>query len=536
LIVFGQKEVKLVFSNDSVKIIDKQPELRHRDSISTLIYLKKIRLDAIKKGYLVASIDTIKWTKDICSVHFYLGQKIKFAFIQTANSDKLSVRLSPLELASFLEKKENFYLNSGYPFARVKLVGTRFQHDTLAAQLDIQQGKKYTISKIHVKGDSSVSEIFLSSLTGIRVKDVFQEDKFRGITTKISQVSFLKELKPHELLFTEEGCEVFFYVSSNPVSSANGTVGLQPNAAGKVGLAGELNLKLLNILKRGEQLNLAWRSIQDQTQSMNLRGNYPFLFKSAFGVDGQLQLYKKDSSFLEVRSTIGVQYLLNSGATLKAFYQQNSNNLLRGASTNPNFSNLSNVRTNSYGLSWVKRQLDYIPNPAKGYVFLFEGAIGTRKSRVTDSSATERSETYRLCVQTEWFMPVARRHIVRFASLNEFYYAPVIYQNELFRFGGQLSLRGFNEDELYASSRSVTTIEYRFLLDRNSNLFAFYDQGYYENNASKYLRDQPFGFGAGFSFGTNLGIFSLSYALGKQQNNPIQLSNGKIHFGYIAYF
>jgi hemolysin activation/secretion protein len=112
----------------------------------------------------------------------------------------------------------------------------------------------------------------------------------------------------------------------------------------------------------------------------------------------------------------------------------------------------------------------------------------------------------------------------------------VIYQNELYRFGGQNSLRGFNEDELFASARSVITLEYRFLLDRNSNVFVFYDQAYSENSAIKYSKDQPFGFGTGLSFGTNLGIFSVSYALGSQMQNPILLKNGKIHFGYIAYF
>jgi hemolysin activation/secretion protein len=125
---------------------------------------------------------------------------------------------------------------------------------------------------------------------------------------------------------------------------------------------------------------------------------------------------------------------------------------------------------------------------------------------------------------------------MRFSGAGEFYYAPEIYQNELFRFGGLNSLRGFNEEELFASTRVVGTLEYRFLLDRNSNVFVFYDQAFYENNAAIYSKDNPLGFGAGLSFGTNLGIFSISYALGKQQGNPILMRNGKIHFGYIAYF
>jgi hemolysin activation/secretion protein len=125
---------------------------------------------------------------------------------------------------------------------------------------------------------------------------------------------------------------------------------------------------------------------------------------------------------------------------------------------------------------------------------------------------------------------------LRFHVHNEIYYAPEIFQNEVFRFGGQTNLRGFNEEELYATNRATTGIEYRFLLDKDSHVFAFYDQGIYENNASSYYRDNPFGFGAGLSFGTKLGVFSISYALGKQFSNPISFQDGKIHFGYISFF
>jgi hypothetical protein len=50
------------------------------------------------------------------------------------------------------------------------------------------------------------------------------------------------------------------------------------------------------------------------------------------------------------------------------------------------------------------------------------------------------------------------------------------------------------------------------------------------------VRDTPFGFGAGISFETKAGIFSINYALGKQFNNPIELRSGKIHFGIVNYF
>lgn len=523
-----------------------------KDSSSLIHYLKEIRWKALKKGYLLASCDSIQWTNKKCKIHFYEGPKFgnihltqEYKGKQEGNVRTIihsreinNIPFRPNEFQRLLESIENTYLDRGYPFCKTSLTDLHWtDKNELHGKLVIDSGESFRMKEIIIKGDSSISEVFISSLLNIQSGDLFDESKLQAIPEKISQIPFLKEIKPHELLFTEKGCELYLYLTSNPVSSANGTIGLQPNpVTNRVGLAGELNLKLLNILKRGEQLNLNWRSIQDQTQSMQLKLNYPFLFKSPFGIDAQLQLYKKDSSFLEVKSTFGIQYFLRSGTYLKAFYQQYSNNLLSGSTNNGYSQYLSNVNSSSYGLSLSKRSLDYIPNPSKGYVFQMEVAIGTRKSKNSDSSLIDRSTTGRFSFQTEWFMPVAKRHVVRFASYNEFYYAPTVYQNELYRFGGQMTLRGFNEDELFASSRSVTTIEYRYLLDRNSAVFIFYDQGYYENRAVSYVRDYPYGFGGGLSFGTNLGIFSLSYALGSQQSNPILLKNGKIHFGYVAYF
>jgi hemolysin activation/secretion protein len=116
------------------------------------------------------------------------------------------------------------------------------------------------------------------------------------------------------------------------------------------------------------------------------------------------------------------------------------------------------------------------------------------------------------------------------------YAAPELYQNEVFRFGGLNSLRGFNEESLYATSKCVISIEYRYLLDKNSAIFGFVDQGFYENRAVKYMHDHPIGFGAGILFGTKLGSFTMCYALGKQFDNPILMRDARIHFGYIAYF
>jgi outer membrane protein assembly factor BamA len=403
--------------------------------------------------------------------------------------------------------------------------------------LVIERGPKMNWKEIHIKGDSSISTKFISNLIGIHVGDIFNEILVNDLDRKIAQVPYIKTIKPPAIFFTKDGAELFLYLKTEPLSSVNGVLGLQPDPlSGRVGVTGDLDLKLLNSLKRGELLALNWRSIRAKTQSINVRVNLPFLFSTPIGTDLRFQLYKRDSSFLEIKALLGIQYMLRNGTTFKVFYQNSTSSLLSGSAGNPSFSNLSSLQTNNYGVSLNHRKVDYIPNPSRGFTFNFEGAVGGRKSKLNDTSEVLKSNAFRGTLSAEWFIPMAKRHILHINTLSEFYYADQIFQNEVIRFGGQQSLRGFNEEELYATTRTILSIEYRFLLDKNSNVFAFFDQSIYENRSTNYYKDNPFGFGFGLSFGTKAGIFAVSYGLGKQMNNPLKLNNGKIHFGYVAYF
>jgi hemolysin activation/secretion protein len=135
------------------------------------------------------------------------------------------------------------------------------------------------------------------------------------------------------------------------------------------------------------------------------------------------------------------------------------------------------------------------------------------------------------------FFPFGKISTFKVGVKSAFLNGKNIFQNELFRFGGLKTLRGFNEEEIFASAYSIFTLEYRLILEQNSYLYVFGDGAYYENMSTTiHIHDTPYGFGAGVSFETKAGIFSMSYALGKQFNNPILLRNGKIHFGIVNYF
>ena len=144
---------------------------------------------------------------------------------------------------------------------------------------------------------------------------------------------------------------------------------------------------------------------------------------------------------------------------------------------------------------------------------------------------------YFVTFQGDFYFSLVKRTAIKLGSQLGWLENENLFVNELFRLGGIRTLRGFNEESLFASFYSVGTIEFRYLLEQNSNIYVFFDQCYYERKMrDSYFHDSPYSFGAGISFQTKAGIFSLNYALGSEQGNPIQFKGAKIHFGFINYF
>lgn len=547
----GQKKFRLSFYQQNEEVLALEKTVYFKSKKELLNYTKDVRNENLRNGYVLANIDSLAWKDSIsASAYMYRGPQFDRLKISVAEQDRFLIRKIPrlserfLRNASFypaevervLSEVLSFLENNGFPYASVRLIWDGVYASENQAELIINKGTEVILTKIHIKGEAEVSEKFLTNLIAIKEGDYFNQERLERISARIKQTLFLDEIKPHELLFTPEGFELFLYLKTAPVSLVNGVVGLQPNSVtGKSVFTGDVRLRLQNVLKRGELFDVNWRSLQPQTQDLKIKLNYPFLLNTPFGIDGAFDLYKRDTTFLTTVGRIGVQYFLSGGSYIKVFYEGENSNLLSGAQSS-SLGNLSSVSSNRYGLGFFRRQLDYLPNPSKGFFIEVNGLIGARTSRVPASDSVTSSTTYAARLDLEWFVPLAKRHVLRITNSTRAYYAPEVFTNELNRFGGLTTQRGFDEEELFASTRSIFTVEYRFLVDKNSHAFLFYDQSFYENSAQQYYFDSPFGTGAGFSFGTNIGVFSISYGIGKQFDNPMLLREGKVHFGYVSFF
>ena len=107
--------------------------------------------------------------------------------------------------------------------------------------------------------------------------------------------------------------------------------------------------------------------------------------------------------------------------------------------------------------------------------------------------------------------------------------------NELYRFGGINSIRGFNENSLQANFFSGMMAEYRYVLAPTIYVHSITDFGYFQDKATN-INQNLLGLGFGFGLFTNNGLFNLVYANGSSDNQEIKLSNSIIHLSFKASF
>jgi hemolysin activation/secretion protein len=271
-------------------------------------------------------------------------------------------------------------------------------------------------------------------------------------------------------------------------------------------------------------------------------------------------LFKKDSTFLQINALLGLQYLLSANKSGKLFVQsQNSFLLGTGVDTNlvkatkklpPNI----DVKAVNVGLEYEWNKTDYRLNPRTGNELKLTGSVGIKNIKKNNEilslkdpnfnyatlydSVKARSYQFRVKLAAVHFFPVGKQATVKTALNGGVFISPSTFRNELFQIGGYKLLRGFNEESIYATQYAVLTAEYRYLLALNSYMFGFVDVGWVKNKYQAVnLNNNFIGAGLGLAFETRFGLLNISYAAGKRNDVKLNLREAsKIHFGYVNYF
>lgn len=540
------------------KITDLKTEFatqqKRTDAVSGL--LKELR----SEGYLTSSTDSLVSKGNALTLHLNLGKQFRWGRLKPGNVDEdilsksgfreklyTNRKLTARSVSRLFEQVIVQCEEHGYPFAAISMKDIQWVEDGLEATLHLEKNRQIKIDSIRIIGDAKIGLVYLTNYLGIKLGSDYKESALRRISTRINELPFLTESQPHEIVITDAYTKLNLYLDTKKANGFDGILGLlQDDETGEITFTGDVRLKLANALNRGEELEANWRRLPSKTQDLKMSVLYPFIFNTPFGLDMNFKLYRRDTIFSDIYYDLGSQYQLSGGNFFKLFFSQQSSNLLatsqyEESTVLPPILDLTN---SSYGIGLRSEKLDYRLNPRKGFRVIGTARTGTRIIRknsqlnpVIYDSLDLRTVNYQAELLLEQFIPLFGRSTMKLGLNSAFIYNENLFQNELYRIGGIKTLRGFDEESIFASAFSIFTMELRYLMEQNSYLYLFGDAAYYEDRSSgQDESDIPFGFGVGTSFETGAGIFSINYALGSQQGNPIQLRAAKIHFGFVNFF
>jgi Omp85 superfamily domain len=527
------------------------------DSIVTIIAIQKKITAFNTLGYLIANCDSIKTKKDTVIAYINKGPAFEWASIKWSKTTNRSISNAILNNTpkgfvntetynNYMQTVLNDCSNKGYPFAKISIDSFAIEAQKLSAVLKLEVNQYYKIDSIVLDGKPIISKNFIEKYLDIKEGMPYNDTKFEGIQKKLDQLNFLQQAFPYYTSFSQTECKLLFFFKKQRTSRFDAIVGFLPSPNNKTIFTGDLSLKLVNELRNAESIDLSWRRLQDQTQDLFAGVSVPFIFSLPFGLGYNIKIYRRDTTFNDVQQEFAVNYKSNFNNTIKLFFRkQNTSNIsAKNIFNTTDLLQSADINAFSYGLAWLFENTDFKFNPRKGFQILLKGSAGTRKvlknSTLPESLYTGvRLNTSKIILESDisYFIPIRSTQTLKLQMKSASIQAPELFINESYRIGGLKSMRGINEESVFANAFSIATIEYRYLFSKYSNIFGFADAAWYENKLKdKYIKDQPYSFGAGINLETKAGIFSLAYAIAKQFNNPIDFSAGKIHFGLTGVF
>lgn len=556
-ITLSQQTLVMICNEPFPKGFEKKITINAKASIAKT--LSTYQNDLINIGYLAASIDSTNRTDSTTQAFLHLGNQYKFAQLTLGNlneeiASKTGVReklfinkpVQLIRITAAIKEINRFYENHGFPFSSVTLKLDSAQSDLLYAHFHVKPHKLVVIDSIHIKGINVNRNLILNAIK-IRQGEVYNQSLINQINNRIKEIGFVSEAKPAELVFKPGICDLYIYLKKKNANRFNGILGvLSDRQTGKINFTGELDLSLLNAFNKGEAMNFSWRRLQNATQELQVGSLVPYIFNLPFGIGLNFDLYKRDSTYLEVSPEIELRYQMNGANYVGVYYRNYQSRLLDPSrfASSISLPRFNDTKKSSIGIKFQFQDLNYVLNPRKGYDLTFSGGAGFKTILVIpnlDSSIYNnialRTNHYELKGNMKYYLPLIKRTTLMLGVKGSYLINNQIFINEMTRLGGLKTIRGFDDQSILASSYFIGTAEYRFLLERNSYVFLFTDIGYFENRNPEYLQfDRPTSFGAGISFQTKAGIFALNYAMGKLKDTQFLLRSAKIHFGFINYF
>ena len=496
----------------------------------SLISLKKTgNINAEVKSFLM--IDSLNF-----NVEIEKNQKIKYLQIineakfdelvkNILNSYKSEEGLIKIDETDIIAREISKKLSkNGFPFAKVRFKNHDLTQSVIKSNLNIDYGSRRYLDKIIVKGYEDFPSNFIKNIFKTNKNRFFDIDKATNQSKLIDNTNFARNIKEPEILFTNDSTSMYLYLEKVRRNSFDGFISFDSDEnSGKINLQGYAKVSLNNTFNTGEKINFDFKSQKNQDRSLNSSVIFPYFLSSPFNLKYSLNLIQKDSSYTSNENSVDVELNLNK-LKVGVGFQKNE--------------------------SYSDGQIEFIEN--------FNSKLFNVSSEyfIPDSDDKLISEKFRLLVKygtgkkiqlnNETNLNKYKLELIkkfnfssRFKLLSSIVKEKInsknLVNNELIRFGGSNSIRGFDDNSIFADEYTLLATNLNFFLNDTIYIYGIFDLANYTNSILNLDQDIYSG-GIGFSTLTENGVISINYSKGNNWGNSFNLKNAKINVIFTTFF
>ena len=530
---------------DSIFYIKKHPNIKSvNNEIATVT--KKLA----KQGYIDSKTLENKKINDstytilidlqtrIKEIHIYIG--INSFFYNSKKTAKDSIIIPYTELENFLNQQISDNEKAGFAFSKIKLENIKKKNSIIYADLNFDSEKKRTLNSIIVNYTNPSSKDYfpkgaLKQLNKKYLNKTFNQETVKKLHDDINSFEFVSQPKYPEILFTSDSTKIYTYLDKRKANNFDGYIGFSNDENKKLILNGYLDISLTNILRAGEKLSLYWKSDGNQQKTFNTKLEIPYLFQSSLGIKAQLNIFKQDSTFQNTKTDINLGYYLNYNSQIYLGYQSTESSDIQ----NINNSTISDFNNSYFTSTYEYKKTDSNNSLMPGKAFL-NSIIGLGKRETNnDTETADPSKQFYINLNAAYNFELNNKNFININSQNFYLDSKNYISNELFRFGGMNSIRGFSENSLQANFYSAILTEYRYLFSKSAYIHSIADYAIYQdltNISNPKKIKNLIGIGIGVGIETKNGILRIILTNGQQNQQEIQLYNTIVNICYNVKF
>lgn len=184
--------------------------------------------EKLKKLGFINNTYNLKINDSIIITEFNLKTKIDFARIYysenfdqpflkniTSNLNTTYFDIPFDKIEETIQVITHYFEKKGNAFSEVSLTNLEIKNNTLTAKLLVNHATKRTIDKIIVKGYETFPKKFYRNYFNIKPNTIFNTKTLKSLNNQLSTLTFVKNIKPPEVLFSEDSTSIYLYLEKN---------------------------------------------------------------------------------------------------------------------------------------------------------------------------------------------------------------------------------------------------------------------------------------------------------------------------------